>query len=272
MYKLIAIDMDGTLLDPSGQITDKNKQAIQEAKAQGVNVVLASGRPITGMQAALNELGLNTKEDYVISYNGALVQEALSAKVLHQEVLDYSTVKQIAAEAKRLGLEFHAFSTELGLITPNMNPWTQHECDINGIDVQVIDLEDMSADSKFLKAMIVADKAALDTNIPNIDAQLVNQINMVRTADFFLEFMPQNISKWAGIEALLSHLELSASQVMALGDQGNDKQMIEHAGLGVAMENAVDEVKAVADVITTSNQESGVGVAIEKYVLTEKAL
>ncbi|MGB2080048.1 MAG: Cof-type HAD-IIB family hydrolase [Vibrio sp.] len=267
MYKLIAIDMDGTLLDPNGEITTENKHAIEQAQSQGVHVVLASGRPIDGMQAALNTLALNTDQNYVISYNGALVQNVATKKVIHQSLLTHEQVLALASRARELELDFHAFSSELGLITPKMNPWTQHECDINNISVEVMDLHKLDHSHLYLKAMIVGEEAALDAAIEVLDNEVGTELNMVRTASFFLEFMPLNISKWTGIEALLGHLDIQPGAVMALGDQGNDHEMIKNAGLGVAMKNATLATQKIADVITESNANSGVGRAIEKYVL-----
>lgn len=267
MYKLVAIDMDGTLLNPQGEITPQNRAAIQKAQENGVHIVLASGRPILGMQPALESLELNTDKHYVISYNGAMVQKVASKEVLHQSVLTHQQVLFLANHAKQLNLDFQAFSTELGLITPKMNPWTQHECDINKISAKIMSLDELEPSHHYLKAMLLGEESALDNAMKLLEEEVSKSLSMVRSATFFLEFMPHNVTKWTGIQALLDHLSLDSSQVIALGDQGNDHQMIQNAGLGIAMENATDATKAVANAITASNKESGVGRAIEKYIL-----
>ena len=142
MYKLIAIDMDGTLLNSDHRITEENKQAIAAARAKGIHIVLASGRPLDGMLTALQELDMDSDEDFVISYNGSMVQKVASKTAIRQEILTGSDAKLIAEWAKKLNVSVHAFSIKEGLITPKNNKYTAHERNINGITLTEMSFED----------------------------------------------------------------------------------------------------------------------------------
>ncbi|MFL9590703.1 HAD-IIB family hydrolase, partial [Aeromonas schubertii] len=135
MYKLIALDMDGTLLNHQKQISARNKAAIAAARQQGVTVVLASGRPLEGMSAYLEELGMTGEQDYVICYNGTLVQRAADRGVIRSQSLRGSDASRIASLAAELGVNVHAFSPERGLIPPAMNHYTEHESRLNDLPV-----------------------------------------------------------------------------------------------------------------------------------------
>lgn len=122
MYKLIALDMDGTLLTPEGRISPRTQAAIAAARARGVTVVLASGRPLEGMTAALTELGLTGQDDYVICYNGALVQQVSEQRIIRSQLLTGSDARAIAHLACELGVNIHGFSVRQGLISPGSAP------------------------------------------------------------------------------------------------------------------------------------------------------
>ncbi|HCH00383.1 MAG TPA: Cof-type HAD-IIB family hydrolase [Vibrio sp.] len=267
MYKLIAVDMDGTLLNGSGKISEHNKQAIAQARQQGVHVVLASGRPLDGMRAALNELGMTQDSDYVISYNGSLVQTVASNTMIRQEILTGKDAKLLNDWAQRLNVFIHAFSLEQGLISPQSNPYTTHESEINGITLTERPFETLDDADPILKVMMVEEEGKLTQAIEQITNELHQKFTIVRSAPFFLEFMNPTSDKGSGVQALANHLGILASEVMTLGDAGNDHHMLEYAGLGIAMGNATEATKQIADYVTETNENSGVALAIEKFVL-----
>lgn len=267
MYKLIAIDMDGTLLNSKGEISQHNKDAIAQARAQGVHVVLASGRPLDGMLFALQELGMDSDTDYVISYNGSLVQNVATNAMIRQEILAGKDAKLLNQWASKLNVFIHAFSLEQGLISPKANAYTTHESEINDITLTERPFETLQDEEAILKVMMVEEESKLTIAIEQIPAELHDQFTIVRSAPFFLEFMNPSSDKGAGVQALAEHLGIQASQVMTLGDAGNDHHMLEYAGLGVAMGNATEATKQIASYVTDTNNNSGVAKAIEKFVL-----
>ena len=127
MYKLVALDMDGTLLDPAGEISAANRAAIAAARDRGVTVVLASGRPLAGMRWALDELQMTGLQDYVLSFNGALIQQVGNGAVLHAQGLSAQDARDLQALARELGVHCHAFTERLGLVTPESSHYTRLE-------------------------------------------------------------------------------------------------------------------------------------------------
>ena len=266
MYKLIALDMDGTLLNSDKVISQENKDAIAKARAAGVKVVLASGRPLEGMQSKLDELSINGEDDFVLFYNGSMVQNVSTKEIIHSEISNGQAAKEIAVLAERLGGNVHAFSKVHGLITPENNEYTGIEARINGLEITEFAFSQLEDDHEIIKTMIVAEPTKLTDIISKLPQELKNQFTIVQSAPFFLEFLNPNSNKGVGIEAIAKHLGIMAEEVICMGDAENDHHMLEYAGLGIAMDNAMEETKKLADHITASNDNHGVAVAIEKFI------
>lgn len=267
MYKLVALDMDGTLLNSQGSISARTKQTIAKARAMGVTVVLASGRPLEGMTKSLHELGMTGNEDYVLCYNGSLVQRVESQTVIRSQLLKGTDAKNIASLSHDFGVHVHAFSRRQGLITPENNHYTHHEAEINGLEITEVDFAELDNGEEILKVMMIDEPERLSAAIARLPASLYEQYTIVQSAPFFLEFMNKNSNKGMGVRALAEHLNIDASAVICMGDAGNDHHMLEYAGLSVAMGNATDETKVLANYITDTNDNDGVAKAIEKFII-----
>lgn len=267
MYKLIALDMDGTLLRQDGSISERTKLAIQQAKARGVKVVLASGRPLEGLERYLTELDLTSDEDYALSFNGALIKNVGTRETICSQVIRGKDVQEIFALTERLGVNTHAFSAELGLITPRISHYTQHEKDINGISLTLMEYNDLAADHPIVKMMMVDDAEILSPAVEQIPAEYYERFTVVRSAPFFLEILNKESNKGNGVAMLADYLGIQQNEVICVGDAGNDIHMLKYAGLSVAMGNAFDEIKEIADYVTHSNQDDGVAHVIEKFIL-----
>ncbi|TFH90599.1 Cof-type HAD-IIB family hydrolase [Vibrio ouci] len=267
MYKLIALDMDGTLLTSEKAISHRTQQAIAQARKQGVKVVLASGRPLDGMQAKIDELDITGDSEFVVYFNGSMVKEIGSGKLIHSAMISGRDAKRVATLARELGGYCHAFSTELGLITPELNEFTDIEASINQIPVTVKDFNELDDGHPIIKAMIVAAPDTLTAISKTLPAQYREEFTVVQSAPIFLEFLNKDSNKGVGIKAIADHMGISAEHVICMGDAENDHHMIKYAGLGVAMENAMEETKAIADHITLSNNDDGVAAVIEAFVL-----
>lgn len=267
MYKLIALDMDGTLLNSQKLISPRTKQAIEQARQQGIKVVLASGRPIDGMRDKLEELKLTTNDDYVLYYNGSMVANVGTGEIIHQQIIDGKAAKRIALLAQQWGLNTHAFSQIYGLITPKISQYTELEANINGLNVTEMDFQQLADDHPIIKAMIVGEPAKLSQAIEQLPIQWRQEFTVVQSAPFFLEFLNTASNKGIGVQAIAEHLGIQANEVICMGDAENDHHMLHYAGLGIAMENAMEETKRIADHITLSNDQDGVAVAIERFAL-----
>lgn len=269
MYKLVALDMDGTLLNSQKEISMRTKQAINDAREQGVHVVLASGRPLEGMADYLAQLGMTSDDDYVLSYNASLVQRVQSKQVIRKQIMLGSDAKNIASLARDFGVHVHAFSPTRGLITPENNQYTQHESTINGVAITEIDFAELDNNEEIIKVMMVAEPEILSAAIAQLPSSLYEQYTIVQSAPFFLELLNPSSNKGAGVAMLAEHLNIKASEVICMGDAGNDHHMIQYAGLGVAMGNATEDTKALANHITDSNDNDGVAKVIEEFILNK---
>lgn len=268
MYKLIALDMDGTTLRKDHSISEKTKYAIKKAKEKGVKVVLATGRPIKGIERYLDELDLVSSEDYAITCNGAVVQNTSTGQVISKDTfLTKEEMLEVYEESVKLGVNFHAFSVNRGCVTPKNSKYTEHEVKINGIDLTEMSLYELDNDDKIIKVMMVDEPEVLDNAIEKLQKKFYDKYTVVKSAPFFLEFLNKKVNKGEGVRTLATTLGIRKEEIICMGDAENDLHMIQYAGLGVAMENAFDHVKKEADYITKSNEDDGVAHVIEKFVL-----
>jgi Cof subfamily protein (haloacid dehalogenase superfamily) len=268
LYKLIAIDIDGTLMNDRKEITKEVNDAIQAAKAKGVKVVICTGRPIVGVQSIIEELKLNDEEDFVITFNGALVQNTYSKDVESQITLTYENLKELHELSLKLDSPFQFFDTE-SLYTPNreISRYTVHEAHINQIPIHYLPIDEVPKDMLIPKVMFIDEPERLNTIIANIPESLWEKYTFVKSTPFFLEILDPSVSKGNAVKQLAEKLSIKQEEVICIGDGENDLSMVEYAGCGVAMANAVSVVKEVAQFHTLSNNENGVAYAIEKLVL-----
>ncbi|GGE27447.1 Cof-type HAD-IIB family hydrolase [Streptococcus himalayensis] len=267
--RLIALDLDGTLLNSEKQISRKNLAALRAAQEKGVKIVLTTGRPLKAMEFFLTELGLaNQADEYTITFNGGLVQRN-TGEILDKTVFSQDDVARIFAETERLGLPLDAISegtvyqiqSDQESLYSTCNPTLQFE---------KVAFADLSSQQTYNKCVTAYTPEIVDAGLQKISKDLFDQYEIFKSRDILLEWSPKNVHKANGLEKLIAHLGIDRSQVMACGDEANDLSMIEWAGLGVAMGNAVEEVKEVAKVITPmTNDQDAVAWAIKEYVLKE---
>lgn len=265
MYKLIAIDMDGTLLRRDNTISERTKRSINSTIKKGVKVVLASGRPIEGLTRYLDELNLSGHDDYVMSFNGSLIQNVQTKKIIFKRTLTGAHLKELYAISKKINVNIHAFTTK-GCITPKMSEYTAYEGHINGIEVHIVDFDKIPDNEVVIKVMFVDPEEKLEKAMRMLPEYVYEDYTVVRSAPFFLEFLNKEASKGLGIKALGHYLGINQEEIICIGDANNDLDMIQFAGLGVAMGNAFKSVKEVADFITSDNDEDGVALVIEKFI------
>lgn len=266
MYQLIALDMDGTLLNKEKKISDKTHAAILAVKALGKKVVLATGRPLHGVKRYLEELDLLDEHDYVVTFNGALVQSTINSKILLDVPLNLEAYKELYQLSQELGTHIHVL-TDSSVMTPKNNPYTKIESEINQIPIIEIPVDEVDKDTLIVKVMFVDTPEVLDEAVLKLPEWVKAKYSILRSAPYFLEFLDPRVNKGAGVEAIVKALGLNQNQVICVGDAGNDLAMLEYAHLGVAMANASDDVKSVADYITHSNNDDGVAHVIEKFMI-----
>ncbi|WP_026907095.1 sugar-phosphatase [Paucisalibacillus globulus] len=268
MYKLIAIDMDGTLLNDQHEVPEDVKNTLAEAKRQGIKIVLCSGRPIGGMRSYIEALNLDEAGDYAIAYNGAFVQDTHTSEVVAGLSLKYDDLVKLYDLSVKLNTPMHFFDEER-LYSPNANisEYTILESYLNKIPLRYQAVSDILPNLSIPKVMYIDHPDNLAQTIQSLPDELYDNYTIVRSSPYFLEFVHPEVSKGNAVKKLAEKLGIKQEEVMCIGDNGNDLSMITFAGCGVAMGNAIPEVKAAADFQTRSNNEGGVAHAIEKLAL-----
>jgi len=267
MYKLIAMDLDGTLLNGKRQIPARCLENIKKIKEKGIKVVLATGRPLHGIKPFLKTLDMLDDDSYVVVYNGALVVNATGKDILFERPVSLDAYKELYALSKQLNVNIHAIINGGAVLTPKNNPYTGAESSMNHTPVYEGPVENVDPATKIIKVMFVDDPKKLDSIKPLLPEWAKEKYTILRSSDIFLEFLYKGVNKAVGVAAIAEHFGIKPQEVICVGDEENDIAMIQYAGLGVAMGNAIEELKAEADYITLTNEEEGVAHVIEKFIL-----
>ncbi|EHJ52529.1 Cof-type HAD-IIB family hydrolase [Streptococcus macacae] len=268
--KLLALDLDGTLFNQKKEISLENKAALKAARAKDVKVVLTTGRPIKAMEYLLKELDLISDDNYIITFNGGLVQKT-NGDILDKSELSYQQVENIQAEMEKLALPVDILSDGIVYSISNQDHHSRYHLANPTLSFKKIaGLDHLPRDIIYNKVVIVYEAAFLDQQILKIPAYFYDRFEVFKSRDIILEIMPKGVHKAVGLDLLVKHLGIDASEVMAMGDEENDLTMLRWAGLGVAMANGTAAAKQAADAVTArTNEQSGVAEAIEKYILKE---
>lgn len=265
-YDLIAIDIDGTLVTRSHTIAEPVFEAIQRVVRAGKKIVLCTGRPFPGAKPYMEELGLTEEGDYMITYHGALVQRTdtlenvIHHELNHQDLMDWHSL------ASDLNSNFHSVRND-GVYTTlrDLDQFALVEPTVNNIPLRIRSMNEMKPEMTFSK-FLMADEFDIIQNLEdNISKEMRQKYTVVRSMPNTIEVLNKDASKGQSLRELASLLDIPKERVMAIGDSGNDIDMVEYAGLGVAMGNAIPEVKDVANVVTDTVDEFGVATAINRY-------
>ena len=268
-YSIIALDLDGTLTNSEKIITPRTFDALMKAQREGVRLVLASGRPTFGIAALANQLQLADYGGYVLSYNGGRIIDWCEKTVIFSQVVDQKLVPILYDFAEKAQLPIVTYLPEAILASKNEGEYLAEEARINGMPVVVAQNfveEAMQIAGGSTKFLIPGEPELLIQLESEMKAALSEQMEVFRSAPFFLELPPKGVDKAQSLQRLLTHLGLERESLMAFGDGFNDLSMIQFAGQGVAMANAVEEVKSIADFVTTSNEEDGIAHALEQLL------
>ena len=290
MFKLMAIDLDGTLLNSFGEVSENTRKALQAAKERGVEVVLASGRPISSTESLAVELGV---DNYLISGNGAAVYDIKEQKVVYDRFLTKEQVMKIAKLCDNNSFFYNVYTEDEVIASSlNYNVLFYHKENVKKIEERrthinvvqnIMEYIEQSGKEKFLK-ITVCDESQFIFNsimkrlkeIEGIDVLETAYMSRKKIKDgtddvdiqyYYTEITNENVNKWSAIEYLLEKLDIKPEEVIAIGDNLNDKEMIENAGLGVVMGNSNPIMKGLSNEIVADNNSEGVLEAINRFVL-----
>ena len=260
-YKLIAMDLDGTLNNDQKIITEKTKAALMEAQKKGIRLALASARPSPGLFKERDILRLQNFQGILMSYNGGRIVDAATGSVMFETSMDLQQTKQVLRKLEELpvtpilddGVQFY--------VTDKNGFKVDYECKNNNMICQEVGNLAEFLTFAPIKILMSVDPAQLKEVQQQIAAFLPDSLTVVQTAAFYLEVIPKVINKGQGIRDICKVLGISAEQVISFGDAENDIPMLVAAGMGVAMGNAAEAVKQAADMVTLSNNEDGIAAA-----------
>jgi len=272
-YKLICIDMDGTLLDNKHEISEENIKALKEAQARGVIIAVTTGRLFASANYYYSLLGI---EGPIIASNGTYIRETSSAKFIFKDVFTFEESKELYEILCKTTLTpyFYTYNTA---ITPKAFP-ANHTYMIFNKDVPQDSRikfrvsEDLMPllkeyEDEILKAIVIEEDDTETLFRVKEEIKALNKFEVVSSGANNFEIMKKGSSKGSAVKRLAESLNIKQEEVICIGDNENDLSMIRYAGLGIAMENGVDLLKKEANYITDTNLNSGVAKAIRKFVL-----
>lgn len=265
-YKMLVTDIDDTLLNSHHQITEGNKRAIQSMLAAGYQVVLASGRPPYSVMKIAEELGLGDYQPYIIAFNGAVVQHLHTDEILYQQTLDLEEQTSLIQFLKDHGLAVLAYQGN-EIIVDHANEYTHVEEALTGLPTRYDETYCQQALGDQFKFIGVGDPTMVKRLESESGGRFGAKTRLTTSKSFYLEVVHQDVSKGTSLLKLCEHMGIHPSEVIAIGDGNNDLQMLQAAGLGVAMANGSAELRSAADEITLTNDDDGVAYIIDKYFL-----
>lgn len=271
-YKLLVLDLDGTLTNDRKEITPRTLTALMRAQDAGIKVVLCSGRPVYGIAHLGEQLRLADYGGYIIAFNGGKIIEWQTKRVIMERKLPDELVPVVYQYAVDAGLAILTYRGETIVTNCSFDRHVMHNAYINRLPI--VELDDFLAEIEYPvnKCLIVGEPEPLHALELKMLPEVGDRLGIFRSAPYFLELVPPGIDKAVSLATLIDNIGVKREEVIACGDGYNDISIIEFAGLGVAMANAVDEVKEKADYVTLSNEEDGVACVIDKFILNDRII
>ena len=266
-YKLLVLDIDGTLTNSKKEITRHTKETLIKAQEAGLKVVLASGRPTYGVAPLANELELQKYEGYILAYNGGEIIDWKTRELMYEKQLDSDLLPYLYRCAKENDFAIVTYENEYVLTEKPDDEYVLKEALLNVMKIKKVDNFLEAVKHPITKCLIVGEPSRLALLEKEMYEKLKDRMGVFRSEPYFLELVPKGIDKAQSLSVLLEEIGMTKNEMIAIGDGFNDLSMIQYAGLGIAMENAQDVVKQAADFITLANEEDGVAYAVEKFYL-----
>lgn len=267
MKKIISLDIDGTLYNDDKKITPKTKNALLKTQENGHILCLASGRPTSGLVPIANELEMQKHHGMLLSYNGAVVTDYTTSKTIYSKVISNELAKKLLKHLEKFDVNPIVDDGETIYTTDPNSFQVPYESQSNHLKIKQVENIHDSIDFDPAKIVIAAQNEILQQENEKIIAPFKNELDFVFSATIYLEATLPGISKADALKRACEVLKIPTNDIIAFGDAQNDLQMFKLAGYAVAMGNAVEEVKKIADYVTTTNNEDGIASALEKLNL-----
>ncbi|MDK6233941.1 Cof-type HAD-IIB family hydrolase [Aerococcus sanguinicola] len=264
MYKLAAFDIDGTLVNDEKKVTESTLRGLAHLQDQGVHVAISTGRPLKGVHKVLDQIDQDLV-DYASCFNGSVIYNLKENRIIFESYLEVSQVHEITRFALDHGMDVHGHSDSQVLV--HRDPVDQYVGVESGIlDMPIAQIDFLADDVHFPKLMITGAAERVLEIEGAIPSDWYQRYNIVKSEPYYLEFNPKESSKGLALKHLCEVLDVDQAQSMAFGDQENDLSMIEWAGCGIAMGNAIPALKDIADYVTHDNNTDGIEHAAKTLV------
>ena len=268
MIKLIAIDMDGTLLNSKKELLEETKQYFKNFHNKNTEtlLVLCTGRPETGIRPYLKDLGYLEENHYIISQNGASIYESQTGKRVMDAFVDSNAIQKWIELGKKHGISVMGAGVDYYYsFDEDPTEWMEFDVKlVSGKLKRIPTKESLNID--FYKILLMGDEEQLNEFETFIPQEWRDEFYVVRSQKYLVEVLTKGVNKAFGLEKLAQKLNIQPSEIAAIGDAANDIEMLEYAGLAIAMGNGSEEVKAIADIVTDTNENNGVIKAIDKLI------
>ena len=262
-YRLIALDLDGTLIGDDIQVSPRAASAIHRILARGIHVTLASGRSFPSMCPFAELLGVR---DPLICYQGGRICVPPHGRVLYDRALPLDATRDLLRFALAEDLDITVYLEDHVYLRDLRRPQRFYDRYF-GLPMSTVDDLLAVLTRPPTKAIIIGEEADNDRLIPELESRFVGRLAIVRSHRYFVEAVPLGVTKGAALAWLANYLGVRREETLAIGDGGNDSAMVAWANMGIAMGNAMPGVKAVADWVAPTLGEDGVAVALERFVL-----
>ena len=275
--KVIIMDVDGTLTNGKKVVTPKTKEALLKAEEAGAILILASGRPTTGLMDLARELKMDQHHGLLVSYNGSKVIDCETMETLFNQALSVEEGKAVLEHMKKFdrvrpmidkGEYMYVNNVYDNWITWKGKPFDVIQYESRGGKFKLCEIDDLAAfvDFPLNKILTTSDPEYLQEHYKEMMEPFKDTLSCMFTGDFYFEFTAQGIYKAKALDTVLIPMGYKKEEMIAFGDGHNDASMVRYAGIGVAMENAVQDLKDIADEITLSNEEDGIAVSLYKHM------
>lgn len=274
--KVIIMDVDGTLTNSEKIVTDKTRNALIKAQELGVRLVLASGRPTSGLLDLAKELKMDENNGLLVSFNGSKVVDCENNNVLFNKTMSVEEGQAVLEHMKKFDVKpmidkgdyMYVNDVFNNTIHYNGGPFNIIQYESRGGKFKLCEKDDLAsfADYPLNKILTAGDPEYLQANYKEMMEPFKDSLNCMFTAAFFFEFTAKGIDKAKAIDTVLIPMGYKREEIIAFGDGHNDASMVKYAGIGVAMDNAVDDLKAIADEVTLSNEDDGIAYTLSNHI------
>lgn len=279
MINTIVLDLDGTLLNSEGVINPLTKQTLIDIQSKGFHVILATGRPTPGVVKSAQDLELASHDGYVLTFNGAHTMNFATREVVYENTLSTNLAKEVLSHLENydvhpmICIDEYMYVEDVYASVVNLNgePLNIIQYEARGCNYKLCEVDNLVSFTKtpLYKVLITGEPEYLDANLEAMKAALSDKVTIAKSAPFFVEFTNKGVDKSQSLTTILDRIGVTHENVIAFGDGMNDYSLLENAKIGVAMGNATQSLKDIANYVTDTNDNDGIVSALKHFNLID---